>query len=140
MLTVTWLTDKVQSTRPQHRGRRRGGLPVQVPAPFEYVRATSVADALELLELHGEEARLIAGGHSLLPMMRLRLARPEWLIDINDLFELDFITGDAGYVRVGALPRHAYLAASELIARHFPIMIDAEKVIADPVVRNRGTL
>src|ERR1700710_3122945 len=109
MLTVTWLTDKVQSTRPQHRGRRRGGLPVQVPAPFEYVRATSVADALELLELHGEEARLIAGGHSLLPMMKLRLARPEWLIDINDVPDLDHITEDGDRLRIGALTRHAAL-------------------------------
>ena len=61
---------------------------MQVPAPFDYVRATSVGDVLELLERHGPEARVIAGGHSLLPMMKLRLARPEWLIDINDLAEL----------------------------------------------------
>ena len=113
---------------------------MQIPAPFDYARAENVSDAIALLERHGPESRIIAGGHSLLPMMRLRLARPEWLIDINDLFELDFITEDAGYVRVGALTRHADLAASELIARHFPIIIDAEKVIADPVVRNRGTI
>src|SRR4051794_17985880 len=107
MLTVTGVTDKVHSTRPQCRGRRRGGLPVQEPAPFDYVRATSVADALELLERHGEESRLIAGGHSLLPMMKLRLARPEWLIDINDITDLRHITVDGDRLRVGALTRHA---------------------------------
>jgi carbon-monoxide dehydrogenase medium subunit len=113
---------------------------VQVPAPFDYVRATSVADALELLERHGEEARLIAGGHSLLPMMKLRLARPEWLIDINDIAELDHVTVDDDVLRVGALTRHASLLSSDLVGRLFPIVHDAERVIADPVVRNRGTI
>jgi carbon-monoxide dehydrogenase medium subunit len=113
---------------------------VQVPAPFDYVRATSVADALELLERHGEEARLIAGGHSLLPMMKLRLARPEWLIDINDLTELRHITVDGDRLRVGALTRHADLLGSDVVGRLFPIVHDAERVIADPVVRNRGTI
>jgi carbon-monoxide dehydrogenase medium subunit len=113
---------------------------VQVPAPFDYVRATSVADALDLLERHGEEARLIAGGHSLLPMMKLRLARPEWLIDINDVAELDHVTVDDDVLRIGALTRHATLLSSELVGRLFPIVHDAERVIADPVVRNRGTI
>jgi aerobic carbon-monoxide dehydrogenase medium subunit len=113
---------------------------VQVPAPFDYVRATSVADALELLERHGEEARLIAGGHSLLPMMKLRLARPEWLIDINDVAELDHITVTDDELRIGALTRHASLLSSELVGQLFPIVHDAERVIADPVVRNRGTI
>jgi aerobic carbon-monoxide dehydrogenase medium subunit len=113
---------------------------VQVPAPFDYVRATSVADALELLERHGEEARLIAGGHSLLPMMKLRLARPEWLIDINDVAELDHITATDDELRIGALTRHASLLSSELVGQLFPIVHDAERVIADPVVRNRGTI
>ena len=113
---------------------------MQVPAPFDYVRATSVADALELLERHGEEARLIAGGHSLLPMMKLRLARPEWLIDINDVAELDHITATDDELRIGALTRHASLLSSELVGQLFPIVHDAERVIADPVVRNRGTI
>jgi carbon-monoxide dehydrogenase medium subunit len=113
---------------------------VQVPAPFDYVRATSVADALEQLERHGEEARLIAGGHSLLPMMKLRLARPEWLIDINDVAELRHITVDGDRLTVGALTRHADLLASDDVGRLFPIVHDAEQVIADPVVRNRGTI
>jgi aerobic carbon-monoxide dehydrogenase medium subunit len=113
---------------------------VQVPAPFEYVRATSVGDALELLERHGPESRVLAGGHSLLPMMKLRLARPEWLVDINDLAELDHVTRDDGWLRVGALTRHASLLASDLVGELFPIVHDAERVIADPVVRNRGTI
>jgi carbon-monoxide dehydrogenase medium subunit len=113
---------------------------VQVPAPFEYVRATSVENTLELLDRHGPDARVIAGGHSLLPMMKLRLARPEWLIDINDVAELDHITEDGGQLRIGALTRHADLLSSQLVKRLFPIVHDAERVIADPVVRNRGTI
>jgi len=113
---------------------------VQVPAPFDYVRATSVGNALELLERHGPEARVVAGGHSLLPMMKLRLARPEWLIDINDVADLDHVTEDGDWLRIGALTRHATLLASAVVGRHFPIVHDAERVIADPVVRNRGTI
>jgi carbon-monoxide dehydrogenase medium subunit len=113
---------------------------VQVPAPFDYVRARTVGNVLELLERHGPEARVIAGGHSLLPMMKLRLARPEWLIDINDVAELDHITEDGDQLRVGALTRHATLLSSELVGRLFPIVHDAERVIADPVVRNRGSI
>jgi aerobic carbon-monoxide dehydrogenase medium subunit len=113
---------------------------VQVPAPFDYVRATSVGNALELLERHGPESRVIAGGHSLLPMMKLRLARPEWLIDINDVAELRHVTEEADQLRVGALTTHAALLASDVVGRLFPIVHDAEKVIADPVVRNRGTI
>jgi carbon-monoxide dehydrogenase medium subunit len=119
-------------------------MPMQIPAPFDYARATSVADALALLRQHGPEARLVAGGHSLLPMMKLRLARPDCLIDINDLTELAYIRHDQGpgdgVLRIGALTRHAAILASPVVGRLFPIFHDAEKVIADPVVRNRGTL
>jgi carbon-monoxide dehydrogenase medium subunit len=113
---------------------------VQIPAPFDYARATGVDDAIALLDRHGPESRVIAGGHSLLPMMKLRLARPEWLIDINDLYELDFLLVDKDKLRVGALTRHTALLESDDIARLFPIITDAERVIADPVVRNRGTI
>jgi carbon-monoxide dehydrogenase medium subunit len=113
---------------------------MQVPAPFEYERATSVEDALSLLERLGPEARVIAGGHSLLPMMKLRLAAPEHLVDINDLHELDYIREEDGEVRIGALTRHRELLESELLGDRFPIFHDAERVIADPVVRNRGTI
>jgi aerobic carbon-monoxide dehydrogenase medium subunit len=113
---------------------------MQIPAAFDYARATTVAETLELLERYGPEARVIAGGHSLLPMMKLRLARPDWLIDINGLTDLDFLVEDADQLRVGALTRHATLLASPLVGRLFPIVHDAERVIADPVVRNRGTI
>jgi aerobic carbon-monoxide dehydrogenase medium subunit len=113
---------------------------LQTPAPFEYERATSVDDALAALERLGPEARVIAGGHSLLPMMKLRLANPEHLIDINDLAELRYIREGDGEIRIGALTRHVDLLKSELLAQRFPLFRDAETVIADPVVRNRGTI
>ena len=113
---------------------------MQTPAPFDYERATSVDGAIAALERLGSEARIIAGGHSLLPMMKLRLANPEHLIDINDLAELAYIREQDGEIRIGALTRHVDLLKSELLARHFPLFRDAEEVIADPVVRNRGTI
>ncbi len=113
---------------------------MQTPAPFAYERATSVEGAIASLQRLGSDARVIAGGHSLLPMMKLRLAQPEHLIDINDLTELAYITEIAGELRIGALTRHVELLKSEALARHFPVFADAEQVIADPVVRNRGTI
>jgi carbon-monoxide dehydrogenase medium subunit len=114
---------------------------MQVPAPFDYARASSVDDALGLLERLGPEARLVAGGHSLLPMMKLRLATPEHLIDINPLAaDLDYIREEGDEVRIGALTRHRELLESPVLARHFPIVADAEHKIADPPVRNRGTI
>jgi carbon-monoxide dehydrogenase medium subunit len=113
---------------------------MQVPAPFDYERARSVDHAIELLERLGEDTHIIAGGHSLLPMMKLRLVRPQCLIDINDLTELDYIQEDDATLRIGALTRHAALLASDTIHRLVPMMTDAERVIADPVVRNRGTI
>jgi carbon-monoxide dehydrogenase medium subunit len=113
---------------------------VQTPGPFEYERATSVEGAIAALQRHGPEARVIAGGHSLLPMMKLRLANPEVLIDINDLTDLAYIREEGGELVIGALTRHAELQESELLHRHFPLFRDAEHVIADPVVRNRGTI
>jgi aerobic carbon-monoxide dehydrogenase medium subunit len=113
---------------------------VQIPAPFEYVRARTVADAIELLERHGPDSRVVAGGHSLLPMMKLRLAQPEWLIDINELTELAFILREGDQMRIGAMTRHTSLLESVELGSLFPIIADAERVIADPVVRNRGTI
>jgi carbon-monoxide dehydrogenase medium subunit len=113
---------------------------VQTPAPFGYERATSVEGALQALQEHGSEARIIAGGHSLLPMMKLRLANPEYLVDINELAELAYIREDAGEIRIGALTRHVDLLKSDPLARRYPLFRDAEEVIADPVVRNRGTI
>ncbi|MFI6632768.1 FAD binding domain-containing protein [Nonomuraea fuscirosea] len=114
---------------------------MQVPATFEYERADSVTHALELLERYGPEARVVAGGHSLIPMMKLRLAQPEALIDINGLAaELGRIAVEGGELAIGALVRHAELLESTTATDLFPIFRDAERVIADPIVRNRGTV
>src|ERR1700729_1798691 len=108
---------------------------MQVPAPFEYERATSVDHAIGLMDRLGSSARLVAGGHSLLPMMKLRLANFEYLIDINDLRgELGYITVEPTQIRVGALTRHRELLESADLGTSFPIFRDAERVIADPVV------
>jgi aerobic carbon-monoxide dehydrogenase medium subunit len=113
---------------------------MQTPAPCEYERATSVDGAIASLQRVGPGARIIAGGHSLIPMMKLRLAMPEHLIDINDLDELAYIREQGDEVRIGALTRHADLLESELLAERLQVFRDAEEVIADPVVRNRGTI
>jgi aerobic carbon-monoxide dehydrogenase medium subunit len=113
---------------------------VQTPAPFQYERAVTVEGAIASLNRLGSEARVIAGGHSLLPMMKLRLAQPEHLIDINDLDELAYIRVEGDQVAIGALTRHVDLLRSEVLAEHFRAFRDAEQVIADPVVRNRGTI
>lgn len=121
-----------------------GGLTLwrmQVPGPFEYERATSVDHAIGLLDRLGEGARVVAGGHSLLPMMKLRIANPEYLVDINDLaLELGYVITDPTLVRIGAMTRHREILESDTLAAVCPIFRDAERVIADPVVRNRGTL
>ncbi|WP_216894226.1 FAD binding domain-containing protein [Nocardia alni] len=114
---------------------------MQVPGPFDYERATGVEHAVGLLERLGEGARVVAGGHSLLPMMKLRLANPEYLVDINDLAgELGYLEVEPTRVRLGALVRHRQALESEELAAVCPIFRDAERVIADPVVRNRGTV
>jgi aerobic carbon-monoxide dehydrogenase medium subunit len=113
---------------------------MQVPAYVEYEKATSVEHALALLERFGPEARVLAGGHSLIPMMKLRLAQPGTLIDINGLSELSYIRVDGGELKIGALTRHAQLLDSPEAGEYFAILHDAERVIADPIVRNWGTI
>jgi aerobic carbon-monoxide dehydrogenase medium subunit len=101
----------------------------------------SVEHALELLQRLGPDARLLAGGHSLLPMMKLRLANPAYVVDIDGLATvLGYIREQGDEVRIGAMTRHRALLESELLARRIAIFNDAERVIADPVVRNRGTI
>jgi carbon-monoxide dehydrogenase medium subunit len=113
---------------------------LQTPAPIDYERATSVEGAIASLARRGPGARIVAGGHSLIPMMKLRLANPELLIDINDLTELEYIRQEGNEIRIGALTRHVDMLKSPLLAKYFPLFHDAEIVIADPVVRNRGTI
>jgi aerobic carbon-monoxide dehydrogenase medium subunit len=113
---------------------------MQVPAHVEYEKAASVEHALTLLARFGPESRILAGGHSLIPMMKLRLAQPETLIDINGLTELSYIRVTDGELCIGALARHAELLADPAAGQHFAILHDAERVIADPIVRNWGTV
>jgi carbon-monoxide dehydrogenase medium subunit len=113
---------------------------MQVPAHVEYERPASLADALVLLANGDGDARPLAGGHSLIPMMKLRLARPELLVDINGLTELAYIRQDGNDIAIGALTRHTQLLHDALVYRHYPIFRDAELVIADPIVRNWGTV
>jgi aerobic carbon-monoxide dehydrogenase medium subunit len=113
---------------------------LQVPAQVEYEKAKSVAHALTLLARYAPAARVLAGGHSLIPMMKLRLAQPEVLIDINAIPGLRYIERSGDQLRIGTLARHADLLSSPLAGEHFAILHDAERVIADPVVRNWGTI
>jgi len=111
---------------------------MQVPSHVEYERATSVEHALSLLSR--PETRVLAGGHSLIPMMKLRLAQPEVLVDINGLAELAFIALVGDQLRIGALARHADLLSSAVAGQWFPIFGDAEREVADPIVRLWGTV
>ena len=111
-----------------------------IPATFDYVRATSVEDAIRLLEQHGDEAKLLAGGHSLIPMMKLRLAAPAVLIDIAGIPQLDGIRVSGNRVTIGALTKHAALAASDDLRRSAGALYDAANDLGDPQVRNRGTI
>ena len=111
-----------------------------IPATFDYVRANSVDDAIRLLEAHGGEAKLLAGGHSLIPMMKLRLAAPAELIDIAGIPNLDQIDAASDPMTVGALTRHAKLADSDELRKNAPVLWDAANDLGDPQVRNRGTI
>lgn len=117
-------------------------MAMQTPAPCDYSRATSVDDAIAQLQALGGNARILAGGYSLIPMMKLRLANPGHVIDINPLEpELSYIRQEGNEIRIGALTRHVMMLESDLLAQVFPdIFREAEAVLADPVVRNRGTM
>jgi carbon-monoxide dehydrogenase medium subunit len=107
---------------------------------FAYARATSVANVLELLTAHGERAKVLSGGQSLLPAMNLRLVAPELIIDIGELAELRGVVVKAGVITVGALTRHVDLLKSPEIAAHAPLLTDAVAHVAHPAIRNRGTI
>jgi carbon-monoxide dehydrogenase medium subunit len=111
-----------------------------IPGEFEYHAPTSVAEAVGLLDRLGEDAKILAGGHSLIPAMRFRLAAPEALIDLNGIAELSYIRDEGGHLAVGAMTREAELEHSSIVLRRFPMLADAGRLIADPLVRNRGTL
>jgi aerobic carbon-monoxide dehydrogenase medium subunit len=111
-----------------------------IPASFEYEVATSAQHALALLAEHGEDAKLLAGGHSLLPMMKVRLAQPAVLIDIARVPELSGIRVDGDEIVIGATTRHADLASSEVLAAEVPILAYAAAQVGDPQIRHRGTI
>jgi carbon-monoxide dehydrogenase medium subunit len=111
-----------------------------IPASFDYLAAGSTAEAIALLAEHGDDAKLLAGGHSLLPMMKLRLATPEVLIDIGRVEELSGITTDGADLVIGATTRHAELAASALVAELAPLLAHAAAQVGDPQIRHRGTI
>jgi carbon-monoxide dehydrogenase medium subunit len=110
------------------------------PAAFEYVRASSADEALAALAQHGADARVLAGGQSLIPAMRYRLARPAVLVDINPIKELAYIKESNGFLAIGALTRDFALEQSALIAKSYNLMSDVSAVVADPVVRQMGTV
>jgi aerobic carbon-monoxide dehydrogenase medium subunit len=111
-----------------------------IPAAFDYQRASSVDEAVGLLAEHGDDAKLLAGGHSLLPLMRLRLAAPAVLIDIGRLEDLSYVRSDGGQVRIGALCRHHDLATSDELREEAPLLAHIAGQIGDPQVRHRGTI
>jgi carbon-monoxide dehydrogenase medium subunit len=111
-----------------------------IPATFEYLAPQSLPEALALLQEHGADAKILAGGHSLIPLMKFRLAMPGYLIDINRIAGLAGIHEADGYLRIGALVREADLEESELLQRRCPVLVEASSVIADPLVRNLATV
>jgi aerobic carbon-monoxide dehydrogenase medium subunit len=111
-----------------------------LPSSFEYYRAGTLDEALSLLAEHGDDAKVLAGGQSLIPMMKLRFAYPGHLIDVNRIAGLDGIEEQGGELRIGTLVRHNQLAASELIRDRYPTIASAAPQIADPLVRNLGTI
>jgi carbon-monoxide dehydrogenase medium subunit len=118
-----------------------GGGGVVIPAPFDYQRASSVDEAIGLLSEHGDEAKLLAGGHSLLPLMKLRLAAPAVLVDIGRIGDLSFISaGSGGSVSIGALTRHHDVASSDVLREQVPLLAQVAGQVGDPQVRHRGTI
>ncbi|RLE25712.1 MAG: xanthine dehydrogenase family protein subunit M [Actinobacteria bacterium] len=111
-----------------------------IPAAFDYVRAESAEEAISLIGQHGDESKFIAGGHSLLPLMKLRLAQPSVLIDIGRLDDLSYIREDGDQVAIGALTKHCDVESSDTLKQHVPLLAHAAGHVGDPQVRRRGTI
>jgi len=111
-----------------------------IPAAFDYVRASSAEEAIALIGEHGEDAKFLAGGHSLLPLMKLRLAQPSVLVDIGRLTDLSYIREDGDVIAIGALTRHMDVQNSDVLKQHVPLLARAAGTVGDPQVRHRGTL
>jgi carbon-monoxide dehydrogenase medium subunit len=111
-----------------------------IPPAFEYLRPNTIPEAIAFLQQYGDDAKILSGGQSLIPMMKFRLARPGHLIDINRISGLDYIKEEGGYLKIGGLTREAELEHSALIREKYPILFDTSRVIADPQIRNMATL
>jgi aerobic carbon-monoxide dehydrogenase medium subunit len=111
-----------------------------IPPSFEYLRPKTIPEAIAFLQQYGDDAKILSGGQSLIPMMKLRLARPGYLIDINRISGLSYIKEEDGNLKIGGLTREAELEASALIRSKYPIILDTARVIADPQVRNMATV
>ncbi|MFZ4721162.1 MAG: FAD binding domain-containing protein [Ilumatobacteraceae bacterium] len=111
-----------------------------IPAPFDYVRAGSAAEAISLIGQHGDEAKFLAGGHSLLPLMKLRLAAPSVLVDIGRVTDLSYIRDGGDHIAIGALTRHMDVETSSVLKEHVPLLAHAASHVGDPQVRHRGTI
>jgi aerobic carbon-monoxide dehydrogenase medium subunit len=111
-----------------------------IPPSFEYLRPKTVPEAVAMMQQHGDEAKILSGGQSLIPMMKLRLARPAVLVDINRISGLSYVKEEGGYLKIGGLTREAELEASALVRSKYPILFDTANVIADPQVRNMATV
>ena len=111
-----------------------------IPAKFEYLRAASAGEAVSLLQEHGDEAKLLAGGHSLLPLMKLRLATPAVLVDVGRVRELSYVRDAGDHVAIGALTRHRDLETDSTLQREVPILSRVAGLVGDPQVRHRGTI
>lgn len=111
-----------------------------IPANFEYFAPKTVAEALQLLAQHGDDCKVLAGGHSLIPVLKLRLAQPVAVVDIGRISELNYIKVDGGTIRIGALTTHGAIARSDEIKQHCPLLADCAAQVGDQQVRNRGTL
>lgn len=111
-----------------------------IPPAFEYLRPKTIPEAIGFLQQHGDDAKILSGGQSLIPMMKFRLARPGYLIDINRISGLSYIKEEGGYLKIGGLTREADVECSSLIRSKYPILFDTTRVIADPQIRNMATL
>src|SRR5438552_3686116 len=111
-----------------------------IPASFEYFCPKTLSEAIALLQKHGSDAKILAGGQSLIPLMKLRMASPKLLVDLNRLSDLSYIRESDGFLTIGAMTRESEIDASDLIRRKYPILSDTAGVIGDPLVRNMATV
>lgn len=111
-----------------------------IPRSFEYYSPRTLDEAIALLQKHGPDAKLLSGGQSLIPMMKLRLVSPEYIVDINRIPDLDYISEDGGQLKIGALAREHEIESSDVVKKRLPILSDTAKVIADPLVRSQATI